>query len=235
MISMTEDMFIKQLSEYSKNIFNKVSYKNNIIQILNEQNQNIICYIEINKQKNQEGKWISKIHIKEPNNTLNTIEKEFDSYYKILMESKYVIPEIFNFNEEKKDITPSKIAKETVSTESIAGTWNGEESINKIVIMRGGRGFIIFKNGASMNIIVSTKIIDNNTYINIKQNGSSNASYFPELPRKTALEIAPNAKPIEWNLILKNDSTLEGSKNTISLNDNTIQDAKISVTWNKIN
>ena len=117
----------------------------------------------------------------------------------------------------------------SVTIEILAGTWTGEKNISKIVILRGGRGFIIFTNGASMNINVS---IDENSFIHIKQTSSSNASFYPELPRKNALEIAPFAKPIEWILQYNDDDSLSGIKNTITLNQN--QDpvqTEIKVLW----
>ena len=50
--------------------------------------------------------------------------------------------------------SPSKQTAKIQSTEFLSGTWGGEDTIDKIVIMRGGRGFVIFKNGSSMNITV---------------------------------------------------------------------------------
>ena len=35
--------------------------------------------------------------------------------------------------------------------ETLAGTWTGEALVDKVIILRGGNGFVIFKNGASMN------------------------------------------------------------------------------------
>ena len=119
-----------------------------------------------------------------------------------------------------------------ISTEFLSGTWYGENNIDKIVIMRGGRGFVIFNNGASMNISVELSNASKKT-IKIKQNGRSNASFYPDLPRQVALKVAVNANPIEWNFELLDDNTLKGKKSTlISANEDAIPGI-IDVTWHR--
>ena len=113
-----------------------------------------------------------------------------------------------------------------------AGTWAGEEFIDKILILRSGKGVIIYKNGAIMNVSVS---IDGST-VHIVQTGRSNASYFPELPRAAALKNAASAPPIEWNLILTADGALEGSKQTLIQNGSSPSEVKkgtVEVIWQR--
>ena len=120
------------------------------------------------------------------------------------------------------------------STESIAGTWKGEEYIAKIIILRGGRGFIIYKNGASMNVTVN---VINRDKILITQAGSANASFFPDLPRKIALDNATSALPIEWTLSLRDTQTMIGEKKTLINDPNSASGATegtVSVTWTKL-
>jgi hypothetical protein len=69
--------------------------------------------------------------------------------------------------------------------------------------------------------------------IKIKQNGRSNASFYPDLPRQVALKVAVNANPIEWNFELLDDNTLKGKKSTlISANEDAIPGI-IDVTWHR--
>ena len=123
-----------------------------------------------------------------------------------------------------------------VDIESLAGTWGGEPYADKIIILRGGRGFVIFKNGATMNIKITVKkasIAGKNTSLEISQVGKSNASFFPELPREQALACAARAAPITWNFALTSQDTLEGIKNTvIQTNDGTEQTA-ITSSWTR--
>ena len=128
-----------------------------------------------------------------------------------------------------KEITSEK----TLTLESLSGNWTGNNYINKIVIMRGGRGFVIFKNGASMNISVR---IENDSTIIITQTSSNNASYFPEIDRKAALEKAITAKPITWTFKSSDGKNLKGSVETLIYDQNgNIKEGKLPAEWTKIN
>lgn len=186
----------------------------------------------------ENAKWISNLTIK--NKNLNhSVKKEFDSFYKILMEPKDILQASLKDLVLQKTVTSSEEESEQptinlpqISTEFLSGTWYGENNIDKIVIMRGGRGFVIFNNGASMNISVELSNASKKT-IKIKQNGRSNASFYPDLPRQVALKVAVNANPIEWNFELLDDNTLKGKKSTlISANEDAIPGI-IDVTWHR--
>ena len=186
----------------------------------------------------ENAKWISNLTIK--NKNLNhSVKKEFDSFYKILMEPKDILQASLKDLVLQKTVTSTEEESEQptinlpqISTEFLSGTWYGENNIDKIVIMRGGRGFVIFNNGASMNISVELSNASKQT-IKIKQNGRSNASFYPDLPRKVALKVAVNANPIEWNFELLDDNTLKGKKSTlISANEDAIPGI-IDVTWHR--
>ena len=186
----------------------------------------------------ENAKWISNLTIK--NKNLNhSVKKEFDSFYKILMEPKDILQaSLKNLVLQKTDTSTEEESEQPqinlpqISTEFLSGTWYGENNIDKIVIMRGGRGFVIFNNGASMNISVELSNASKKA-IKIKQNGRSNASFYPDLPRQVALKVAVNANPIEWNFELLDDNTLKGKKSTlISANEDAIPGI-IDVTWHR--
>jgi hypothetical protein len=117
-----------------------------------------------------------------------------------------------------------------LSLDTLSGTWEGENLISKIVILRGGRGFVIYKNGASMNIAVS---ITNNK-VEAIQTSKQNASFFPDLPREVALLVAANAEPIKWTLSLIDENTLTGEKVTLMPVDNNAQRTIIPVKWIRV-
>ena len=186
----------------------------------------------------ENAKWISNLTIK--NKNLNhSVKKEFDSFYKILMEPKDILQASLKDLVLQKTVVSTEEESEQpqinlpqISTEFLSGTWYGENNIDKIVIMRGGRGFVIFNNGASMNISVELSNASKKA-IKIKQNGRSNASFYPDLPRQVALKVAVNANPIEWNFELLDDNTLKGKKSTlISANEDAIPGI-IDVTWHR--
>jgi hypothetical protein len=121
------------------------------------------------------------------------------------------------------------------STEELSGTWGGEDNINKIVIMRGGRGFVIFNNGASMNITVELSGSAENKKVVITQKGNSNASFYPDLKRTAALSAAVSAKPIKWTLTLTDNNTLKGLKDTLLPDGDSYKEGSISVIWTRLN
>lgn len=137
----------------------------------------------------------------------------------------------------KKVQTPipesSPISKESISTEFLAGTWTGEPSINKVVILRGGRGFVIFNNGASMNVIINIQTKNDKQTVNIIQNSKPNASFFPELPRQLALESAKNAEPISWEFNIINKDSISGVKKTLLETNGSVETSFVNVEWKR--
>lgn len=249
MSKMTSDLYYTQLSEISN--FN-VSDKRESSVITSEPEfssfslSNLSFYTVINKDKNSD-RWITTFHVVDARNgEEHTKTKQYDSFYKILMESKNELKEtIKQLIENDKNATaivssqtfdsstPKTQESSLFSTESLAGTWSGEDSIQKIVILRGGRGFVIFKNGASMNITIE---LDNSNSSNIiiTQKGRANASFFPELPRNLALNAALSAPPIQWILHADGDNNLSGTKITLIQDGNSYKSGEIQVLWQKI-
>lgn len=149
----------------------------------------------------------------------------YDSYYKILVGAKSAIETVLN------QIPQASAAPQTATAstapapnapamkaEALAGTWGGEPYTDKIVLLRGGRGFVIFKNGASMNVsvtVLGTDARGNVSQIEVKQVGKPNASFYPALPRETALASAADANPIVWNFNVTANGTLSGTKTTL--------------------
>ena len=254
MSKMTSDLYYTQLCEinnFSVSDMREASSLETIPFAENLSKDKLSFYTVISK-KDDSGKWTATLTIYNPiNNSQKTKTNIYDSYYKILMEPKSFLQanikdliekdspndsvdhdgEIRN---DKGSVEMGLPPKSTVvSTEFLSGTWSGEDNIDKIVIMRGGRGFVIFTNGASMNILVELTTKDDEKIVTITQNSRANASYFPELSRQLALQEAVTAQPIKWNLTITNDDTLEGTKNTlIEKNGNAIQ-SDLNVTWKR--
>lgn len=171
--------------------------------------------------------------------------KNYDSYYKMLTNSKDTIHELLDAikikTSENGSLSASSknsaFAQKSFNIEKLSGIWSGEPFTDKIVILRGGRGFIIFKNGATMNISVSAEEnSEHGSLIKIRQIGKPNASFYPELPREIALSVAPNASPIEWNFTMNDENALSGTKTTLLQDDSKAEKVKAgnqSVTWYK--
>ena len=251
MLSMTEDLYFAQLKDMQLNLSDMRSdsftdsYTGGAADFSQSASDANAFYVVITKRS--DGKWQCTANLKNLTVGKNYSQsKEYDSYYKILMESKTSIKELIaglvrlsetGSGREQDGKTESAVpnADEEVSTQSIAGTWSGEAFIDKIVILRGGRGFVIFKNGASMNISVAISGASANAHIKIKQTGGSNASYFPDIPRDAALKAATEAAPIEWELHLTKGGSLTGIKKTLVLNESAgaPEPAEIPVEWTR--
>ena len=242
MSKMTSDLYYTQLCEINSYT---VQDKRNGIRMSSSpstdefEDGKISLYAVISKKENS-SKWISTITLYDSSKKTTLSEaKEYDSFYKILMEPKSSLQETITAllsgkgNTVASSQSTSKSSGSIQSTEFLSGTWGGEETIDKIVIMRGGRGFVIFKNGSSMNITVEIKSSGQSQNIVITQNGKANASFFPELPRDIALKEAVNADPIKWILTLDDDDTLSGTKSTLVMSDGSAITGTMNVTWKR--
>lgn len=243
-INMTEDLYFSHVKSLPQIILED---KRSIKYQAGQGNEDVSFYPEIEEK---DGKWIcTLVAVNNKNGKIITDTKEYDSYYRILMDAKSTIMNVFENNDlgiykntslNNDDELPSignlaPLPTENISLEELSGTWKGENHIDKIIILRGGRGFVIFKNGASMNISIS---ISDNTII-AKQTSKTNASYFPDIPRNIALTAATSAKPIEWHLKVVDNNTLNGDKYTLKANSSDPESATstegvvLPVTWHR--
>ncbi|MBQ9238578.1 MAG: hypothetical protein IJ191_04585 [Treponema sp.] len=246
MVTMTQDLYYTQLSDLTggqvsdlRNSAFAAEYSAGKAPAV--PGRNTAFYAVITKGS-PAGAWQCVLHLVTPATGQDiSYQTEFDSYYKILTDAKQTIQAAFTYFTQpaaSADVATEKPAPATpavhaVSTETIAGTWGGEEYIDKVVILRGGRGFIIYKNGATMEIAV---VISKHTNsVTITQSGKSNASYFPELPRATALALAPVADPLSWTFSLTDSDTLSGTKHTFQADANGMTPVPLSktVVWTR--
>ena len=248
MSKMTSDLYYTQLSEI--NNFS-VSDKRDTPSLSERpdtesfSDSSLSFFTLINKDTSSD-KWITTYYVVDKaHNEEHSKKKIYDSFYKILMESKDVLREtikqlIENDNSSTAITTSVQDNKDSsrtaiTSTEELSGTWSGEENINKIVIMRGGRGFVIFNNGASMNITVELSGSESNKMVLVKQKGNSNASFYPDLKRTAALTAAVSAAPIKWTLNLTDTNTLKGIKDTLLPDGDSYKEGSINVIWTRLN
>lgn len=249
MSKMTSDLYYTQLTEINNfTITDKrtsPNFKN--LPDISVFSENALSFFTLITKDSDSDKWITTYYvIDKANNEEHSKQKKFDSFYKILMEPKDVlrqtIKQLIENDTSAKTLTsqtsseaPDLTTTDISSTEELSGTWTGEDNIRKIVIMRGGRGFVIFKNGATMNIIVELSGDESNKQVLITQKGHSNASFYPELQRSAALTAAVSAEPIKWTLTLINGNTLKGIKETLLPEGNSYKQGTVSVIWTRLN
>ena len=245
---MTSDLYYTQLSEINNfSVSDKRSSPS-----LSERpdaadfSDGKLSFFTLITKDSKSDKWITTYYVVDKTrNEEHSKKKTYDSFYKILMEPKDVLKDTIKQLIENDSSTTSITASvndsssikgaSIASTEELSGTWGGEENINKIVIMRGGRGFVIFNNGASMNITVELSGSADNKKVVITQKGNSNASFYPDLKRTAALSAAVSAKPITWTLTLTDNNTLKGIKNTLLPDGDNYKEGSISVIWTRLN
>lgn len=250
MLKMAQDVFYTQLKSIDGVIVDDkrpdISKASSTLPVFAQTNARVYFYAEVYDEKNTLGQtiWNCRFNaVTSQDGITHTAAENYESYYKILVGAKTAIEKVLSDLKspppefENADKANIEADFETgVDIESLAGTWGGEPYADKIIILRGGRGFVIFKNGATMNIKITVKkasIAGKNTSLEISQVGKSNASFFPELPREQALACAARAAPITWNFALTSQDTLEGIKNTvIQTNDGTEQTA-ITSSWTR--
>ena len=250
MLKMAQDVFFTQLKSIDGIIVDDkrpdISKASSEIPVFLKTNAKIYFYAEITDQKSDEGQtiWNCRFNaVTSADGITHSANENYESYYKILVGAKNAIEKVLSdlkapdpqfATADKENIAAD--FKTGVDIESLAGTWSGEPFADKIIILRGGRGFVIFKNGATMNIKISVKkaVIDGkNTNLEISQVGKSNASFFPELSREQALACAAKATPIKWNFALTSADTLEGIKNTVIQTNDGTQPGIVNSSWTR--
>ena len=103
---------------------------------------------------------------------------------------------------------------DVASVDALVGSWNGELGIEKIMILRGGRGAAVFSSGFSLMLSLSIKEGE----LVVVQRGHSSPLQFVDLPDPVAEKAAAQAPPIEWRLRISDDgNVLAGLKNTVHI------------------
>ena len=248
MSKMTSDLYYTQLSEINNFSISDKRTSPSLAERPDTDSfssSSLSFFTLINKDTNSD-KWITTYFVVDKaRNEEHSKKKIYDSFYKILMEPKDVlkntIKQLIENDISATTITASAQEQTSsansaiTSTEELSGTWSGEENINKIVIMRGGRGFVIFNNGASMNITVELSDSGNSKTVLVKQKGNSNASFYPDLKRTAALTAAVSAAPIKWTLNLTDSNTLKGIKDTLLPDGDNYKEGSVNVIWTRLN
>jgi hypothetical protein len=219
-VTMAQDLFYNQLLALDTYIVldhRDIVYSDTMLAAPDNQNV-ILFYAEITQSG---GGWDCTLHAKLPGSEREAAAaKHYDSYYRILTDAKTSLTAVLQSLEMAgpgngagvSGVSGAAGPSWAVPTlETLAGNWQGEPYVDKIVILRGGRGFVIYKNGASMNISVK---IQGDT-VSVIQESKQNASFFPDLAREAALVVAQTAPPMEWAFRLDSQGRLAGTKKTV--------------------
>lgn len=157
------------------------------------------------------------------------ISRVYENTNRILLESRILVQELFDQTVSLPDPVnipetniPSPPQNETtaksqelikvVNIDSLAGSWKAEEGIEKIMILRGGRGVAILTSGIS----ISLELLLSNGDLVIRQKGMINPRQFMDLPDLVAKQAVNIAPPLEWHFSITSDQKmLSGIKKSV--------------------
>ena len=144
------------------------------------------------------------------------ISKVYDNLNKILLDSRLLVFNLFDFSVPLEQLANS-VPQNEQSTEfgyvetvdSLAGSWKGEQGLDRVMILRGGRGMAVFSSGVSVSLDLK---IDNG-YLLVTQKGSLQPRQFLNLPDEIAREAVQKANPPQWKFLVSADKKiLSGTK-----------------------
>ncbi len=178
------------------------------------------------------------------------ISRVYESTNRILLESRMLVRDLFDQSVALPDPALPEISSSSVesrSTEvpsqlitvenvdSLAGSWHGETGIEKVLILRGGRGVAVFSSGVS----ISLEVLLSGEDLLVRQKGASTPRQFTDLPDAVAQQAANIAPPIEWRFrITPDQKTLSGIKKAVIFKNDgknilTMENAETRVSWNR--
>ena len=144
------------------------------------------------------------------------ISKVYDNINKILLDSRLLVFNLFDFSVplEQFAISPPQNGKSTEfgyieTVDSLAGSWKGEQGLDRVMILRGGRGMAVFSSGVSVSLDLK---IDNG-YLLVTQKGSLQPRQFLNLPDEIARQAVQKTNPPQWRFLVSPDKKiLSGTK-----------------------
>ena len=229
-LKMAQDIFYTQLKSIENiSVDDKRLDSASTLQVLPDfsatVSPHLVFYAEITEDATNAAKeWLCTFTVLQTESEQRYTKTErYASYYKILVNAKLAIEDVLGNFMQRAPLPAAATAAPAQNTagvklESLAGTWTGDSDIDKAILLRGGKGFVIFKNGASMNVKVLVTAHDaagNVTGLQVIQDAKPNASFFPELSREVALANAALAEPILWSFQVSAAGTLLGTKRTL--------------------
>ncbi|HPA09337.1 MAG TPA: hypothetical protein PLV73_00795, partial [Treponemataceae bacterium] len=187
-----------------------------------------------------------------PLNVTRLISRVYENSNRILLESRMLVRDLFDQSVrlpdpdgpvhvqatpevETGDILPrtDQNLVSVTSVDSLAGSWEGEPGIEKIMLLRGGRGVAVLSSGVS----ISLEVIVSNGDLVVRQKGNANPRQFDDLPDPVARQAANIAPPLEWRFLISRDQqTLLGTKKTVVIKNDgknilTMENAEHEVSW----
>ena len=144
------------------------------------------------------------------------ISKVYGNINKILLDSRLLVFNLFDFSVPLEGLTVSTPQNEqdtefgyVETVDSLAGSWKGEKGLDRVMILRGGRGMAVFSSGVSVSL--DFKI--DNEYLLVTQKGNLQPRQFLNLPDEIARQAVQQTNPPQWRFLVSPDKKiLSGTK-----------------------
>ena len=160
------------------------------------------------------------------------ISKVYDNINKILLDSRLLVLNLFDFSVRLEGLADSSPQEQRITefehietVDSLAGSWKGEQGLERVMILRGGRGMAVFSSGVS----VSLELKIDNGYLLVTQKGTLQPRQFLNLPDAIAQQAVQKINPPQWRFLVSADKKiLSGTKvdAQIQYNDTAILDVQ---------
>jgi hypothetical protein len=106
------------------------------------------------------------------------------------------------FSADHKDVEP--VVQERIRAEQVWGTWKNGGSIQMIRLEQNGTGMILFSSGAVMRLRYT---IEDDTLV-VVQDSPNNERFYHPLPQGVARDLAEQADPMRWELLMSDQGTV---------------------------
>ena len=144
------------------------------------------------------------------------ISKVYDNINKILLDSRLLVFNLFDFSVPLEQLTRSLPQTEQntefgyiETVDSLAGSWKGEPGLDRVMILRGGRGMAVFSSGVSVSLDLKIE----NGYLLVTQKGNLQPRQFLNLPDEIARQAVQKTNPPQWRFLVSSDKKiLSGTK-----------------------
>ena len=144
------------------------------------------------------------------------ISKVYDNINKILLDSRLLVFNLFDFSVPLEQLARSLPQTEQNTefgyidtVDSLAGSWKGEPGLDRVMILRGGRGMAVFSSGVSVSLDLKIE----NGYLLVTQKGNLQPRQFLNLPDEIARQAVQKTNPPQWRFLVSSDKKiLSGTK-----------------------
>ncbi len=157
-------------------------------------------------------------------NVTRTIAKIYQNANLILLDSRVLVADLFDMsvnlhayeqaNTSRYDNNAEDDFRQVTGIDALSGSWHGEDGIERIEVMRGGRAIAVLSGGTS--IFLHLKISEG--YLIVTQAGTPTIRQFANLPDEIAKKAAALGKTPTWKfLVSANNKILSGEKTDIEI------------------